>query len=119
MLDAMELTGGGLVRWRLHQRDDMPGLEDYTHDEFGSAILRSVGMATGINIAETSVQKVALLEVFESTKQITNPTFDGELGVTYWFLQRPPDWHVYSRAWSKWVPFTIRLRMSFPGPAQT
>lgn len=101
MLDAMKLMGGGLVRWRLHQRKDMPGLEDYAREEFGSAILRSVGMATGINIAEGSVQKVALLEIFEATEQISNATFDTELSTTYWFLQRPTDWHVYSRAWSR------------------
>jgi hypothetical protein len=113
MLDAMKLVGGGLVHWRLHQRDDMPGLGDYTHEEFGSAILRSVSMTTGINIAETSVQKIARLELFESTERVTNPTFDVELGVTYWFLQRPPDWDVYSRAWSKRADRTQR------GPWQT
>ena len=108
MLDAMKLTGRGLVEWRLHQRDDMPGLEDYTHDEFGSAVLRSVGMATGINIAETSLQKVAVLELFESTERVANPTFDTEHGVTYWFLQRPKDWHVHSRAWSSRADLTQR-----------
>lgn len=108
MLDAMRLMGGGLVQWRLHQRNDMPDLQDYTHEEFGSAILRSVGMATGINIAENSVQKVAILEAFESTEQITNPNLDAKLGATYWFLQRPPDWYVYSRAWSRRADRTQR-----------
>jgi hypothetical protein len=65
-------------------------------------------MATGINIAETSVQKVAVLELFNSTLKVANPTFETGLSVTYWFLQRPTDWHVHSRAWSKREDLTQR-----------
>ncbi len=107
MLSAMRLSGKGLVQWRLLSRN-VPGLEAYTNDEFGSAIMRTVGRASGVNISHDSIQKIAAMELIELNEQVENREFDFPLGVTYGFLQRPSDWHVYSRAWSKRSNLTQR-----------
>lgn len=100
MLSAMRLSGKGPVQWKLLHRE-MRGHEGYVYDEFGTAIVRSEGQTTGLNLADDSIQKVASLELIEAADFVENDGFDAEQQMTFWFLQRPPRWHVFSRAWSK------------------
>ncbi len=101
MIEAMGLQGDGFIKWELHNRPDWPLSDDpaYTYVRAGTGSFRSVGMASGVAIADDSVQPIAEIEIFESVG--TQTSSEGfPLSAEFRFLQRPYDWHVHSRAWS-------------------
>ncbi|MGS1015873.1 hypothetical protein [Allosphingosinicella humi] len=91
----------GLIKWELHNRIDWPLSDDpqHKHTRAGTGSLRSVGMASGVAISDDTIQSVAEIEIFEAAETLAS-SHAFPLEAEFWFLQRPHDWHVHSRAWS-------------------
>lgn len=97
MVNAMRIQGEGPVRWELHNRTDWPDgkVREDRHLTSGTGAFRSIGMASGIAIADDSIQKFADLQLYDCVET----TIGGIKGLSaqYWFLQRPRGWHAYAR----------------------
>jgi len=95
---ALGLQSSSEVRWELHNNPDWPHgeLREDQHRTSGTAMVRSMGMASGVAIAPESIQKFADLRIFEYREHTTDPSWNGPRA-EYWFLQRPRGWHAYPR----------------------
>lgn len=121
MDSAMELHAGGLVRWELYVNQRWPH-SDKMSKLSGSGAVHSIGMPSGLSIADDGIQKFAELKIYECVEEF-NSTQPKSNSVTFIFLQRPLDWYVHRRAvraseqqmetgeWIKLANFGVRFRL--------
>lgn len=106
--DAMRashrLATGGVLRWELHNNPTWPHgtPRPDQHITSGTAALRSIGMASGIAIADDTIQKFGDLRIIELKERTTSPDWTDQKA-EFWFLQRPRDWHPYQKTYRQTV----------------
>lgn len=96
MIEAMRLIRGLPLNYEIHFRTDLADDKRSKTKATGVGFMRSIGMASGDQIADESIQTIAEMEILETTES-TEAHFDFPLSAEYWFLQRPHNWRVYPR----------------------
>jgi hypothetical protein len=98
MMQAMRLHGAGLIGWELlSERGEEVGSSNKSRTS-GTCAFRSVQAPLGSAVADDTIHKCAELDIFEVDTIAAGG--GGFLRAEFWFLQRPPGWHVHRRRFS-------------------